>query len=55
MVLIYQGLFPSISTFETPPEKGVTLNKQAMHAVEARLVRHPELPKWDILIHPALT
>jgi hypothetical protein len=24
-----------------------------MQAVEARLARHPELPKWDILILPA--
>jgi hypothetical protein len=24
-----------------------------MQAVEARLERHPALPKWDILIRPA--
>ena len=33
--------------------KGVALSKRAMQAVEARLARHPELPKWDILILPA--
>jgi len=26
-----------------------------MQAVEARLERHPELPKYDILINPAPT
>jgi hypothetical protein len=36
-------------------QKGVTLSKQAMRAVEARLERHPELPNWDMLIRPAIT
>ncbi|MEL6855139.1 MAG: hypothetical protein AAFO83_08505 [Cyanobacteria bacterium J06607_13] len=34
-------------------EKGITLNKEQMKAVEARLERHPLLPKWDILIRPS--
>jgi hypothetical protein len=34
-------------------QKGVTLSKQAMREVEARLERNPLLPKWDILIRPA--
>ena len=36
-------------------QQGVTLSQKAMEAVEARLERHPELPKWDILIKPAPT
>lgn len=34
-------------------EKGISLSKGDMRAVEARLQRNPELPKWDILIQPA--
>ena len=34
-------------------QRGITLGKKAMRAVECRLERHPELPKWDILIRPA--
>jgi hypothetical protein len=34
-------------------QKGIALGKKAMQAVESRLARHPELPKWDILIRPA--
>ena len=36
-------------------QKAVTLSKKAMREVEARLERHPALPKGDILIRPALT
>jgi hypothetical protein len=36
-------------------QKGVTLSKKAMEAVEARLERDPNLPKYDILIKPAST
>jgi len=32
--------------------RGITLGKKAMRVVEYRLERHPELPKWDILIRP---
>jgi hypothetical protein len=31
----------------------VSLRQAVMREVEARLERHPLLPKWDILIHPA--
>jgi hypothetical protein len=34
-------------------QKGIALSKKAMQAIESRLERHPELPKWDILIRPA--
>jgi hypothetical protein len=33
--------------------KSVSLSKEAMRKVEARLERNPLLPKWDILIRPA--
>jgi len=39
----------------TAYEKGVTVAKVAMQAVESRLARNPLLPKWDILIRPACT
>jgi hypothetical protein len=32
--------------------RGITLRQKALLAVERRLERHPELPKWDIFIHP---
>ena len=35
--------------------KGVTLGRQAMAAVEARLERDVNLPKYDMLIQPAST
>jgi hypothetical protein len=35
--------------------KGTSLGKAAMEAVEARLQRNPQLPKYDILIVPAPT
>jgi hypothetical protein len=33
-------------------QKGISLTKQAMVAIEERLERNPLLPKWDILICP---
>lgn len=33
--------------------KGISHTKKAMDQVEARLLRNPELPKWEILIQPA--
>jgi len=36
-------------------QKGISLGKVAMQAVEKRLKRHPALPKYDILINPAPT
>ena len=36
-------------------QKGISLGKAAMRAVEARLERHPELLKYDIVINPAPT
>jgi len=51
--MTWKGLHPVVELSRTIYEKGVTLTKEAMRAVEARLVRNPQLPKWDILISPA--
>jgi hypothetical protein len=51
--LTWKGLDPIVELSRKVYQKGVALSKRAMQAVEARLARHPELPKWDILILPA--
>lgn len=51
--MTWKGLHPLVALTRKVYEKGVTLSKQAMEAVEARLERNPLLPKWDILIQPA--
>jgi Rhodopirellula transposase DDE domain len=53
--MTWKGMHPIVALSRKVYQKGVTLSKKAMRAVEARLARHPELPKWDILIHPAST
>jgi hypothetical protein len=53
--MTWKGMHPLVELSRKVYQKGVTLSKWAMREVEARLERHPELPKWDILIHPALT
>jgi len=50
--MTWKGLHPVVELSRTIYEKGVSLTKEAMQAVEARLVRNPQLPKWDILISP---
>ena len=51
--MTWKGLHPVVELSRQVYQKGVTLSKQAMEAVEARLERHLDLPKWDILIKPA--
>jgi hypothetical protein len=51
--MTWKGLHPVVQLSRTIYEKGVSLTKEAMQAVEARLLRNPQLPKWDILISPA--
>jgi hypothetical protein len=51
--MAWKGIHPLVEISQKGYQKGVALSKRAMHAVEARLARHPELPKWDILILPA--
>ena len=48
----WKGIHPVVELTRQVYEKGVSLSKEAMQAVEARLKRNPDLPKWDILIRP---
>ena len=51
--MTWKGIHPIVKLNRTVYQKGISLAKKAMKAVEARLERHPLLPKWDILIRPA--
>ena len=51
--MTWKGLHPVVELSSIAYEKGISLTKQAMQAVEARLERNPLLPKWDILIRSA--
>jgi hypothetical protein len=50
--MTWKGLHPIVELSHQVYQKGISLGKRAMRAVEKRLERHPELPKWDILIRP---
>ena len=51
--MTWKGIHPVVELSRKVYQKGIALGKKAMQAVESRLERHPELPKWDILIRPA--
>jgi hypothetical protein len=51
--MTWKGLHPVVALSRKTYHRGIALGKKAMLAVERRLERHPELPKWDILIRPA--
>jgi Rhodopirellula transposase DDE domain len=53
--MTWKGLHPVVELSHQVYQKGITLGKAAMQAVEARLERHPALPKYDIVINPAPT
>ena len=53
--MTWKGVHPVVELSHKVYRKGVALGMKEMEAVEARLDRHPELPKWDILIKPAST
>jgi hypothetical protein len=53
--MTWKGIHPVVALSRKVYQKGMALGKKAMRAVESRLERHPELPKWDILIRPAST
>jgi hypothetical protein len=53
--MTWKGLNPVVERSRTVYDKGISLGKAAMQAVEARLKRDPPLPKYDILINPAPT
>ncbi len=50
--MTWKGARPTVTLVTTAYERGVTLTKAAMTAVEARLTRHPTLGKWFVDIHP---
>jgi hypothetical protein len=51
--MTWKGIDPIVERSQKGYQKAVTLSKWAMRKGEARLERHPALPKGDILIHPA--
>jgi Rhodopirellula transposase DDE domain len=53
--MTWKGLHPVVELSYKVSQKGITLGKAAMQAVEARLERHPALPKYDIVINPVPT
>ena len=50
--MTWKGIRPVVQLSRKVYEKGISLSKEAMRTVEARLQRHPKLGKWDILIQP---
>jgi hypothetical protein len=53
--MTWKGLHPVIELSRKVYQKGISLGKTAMQAVEARLKRDPQLPKYDIVINPVST
>ena len=53
--MTWKGIHPVVELSRKVYQKGISLGKAVMQAVEERLQRHPELPKYDILINPAPT
>ena len=53
--MTWKGRHPVVALRRKVYEKGMALSKAAMQAVEARLQRDPQLPKYDIVINPAST
>jgi len=51
--MTWKGIRPVVELSRQVYKKGISLSKEAMQAVEARLKRNPTLSKWDILIRPA--
>lgn len=51
--MTWKRLHPVVTLSCKVYQKGIALSKKAMQEVEHRLERHPDLPKWDILIRPA--
>lgn len=51
--MTWRGAHPAAALVTTTDERGATLTKGAMAAVEAHLTRHPTLGKWSLDIAPA--
>lgn len=50
--MTWKGVQPVVNLSKMVYQKGISLSKVAMQAIEARLERNPILPKWDILVRP---
>ena len=50
--MTWKGSKPIIHLSQKVYQKGISLRKQALEEIEMRLLRNPQLPKWDILIRP---
>jgi hypothetical protein len=50
--MTWKGVQPVNNLSKTVYQKGISLSKVTMQAIEARLEQNPILPKWDILIRP---
>ena len=50
--MTWKGIHPIVELSSEVYKKGISLTKKAMREIEARLIRNPVLPKWDILIGP---
>jgi len=50
--MTWKGQHPAVTLVTTTYERGVTLTKEAMAAVEAHLTRLPQLEKWFVDINP---
>ncbi len=48
--MTWKGVHSIVWLSKTVYEKGISLTKKAMNAIESRLTRNPELSKWDIYI-----
>jgi hypothetical protein len=51
--MTWKGRHPVVELRGKVYQKGIALGTKAMRMIESRLARHPELPKWDMLIRPA--
>lgn len=50
--MTWKGAHPIVRLIETTYDKGVRIAKDAFEAIESRLQRHDNLPKYDVLIKP---
>jgi len=50
--MTWKGAHPIVGLIETTYDKGVRIAKDAFEAIERRLQRHDNLPKYDVLIQP---
>lgn len=52
--MTWKGLHPIVTLSNVIYEKGISLKKSAMKEIEKRLIRNPELPKYDIKVMPLI-